>query len=300
MLQEQLPARLIASDTCISKKPEGVPLIPLHIIWPDESQQLDTEFTEHPEDFYRKMQDFMDKGFDPPTTAQPSTGEFIQFYTTLYERGAREIGSVHIMGSKSGTFANAVSAAREVMATHPDLTIQAMDSGAISLLQLFQVETAINELKKGTDLKKINDILLKNTEKNTSFYVAIKSLENLGKSGRVPGLVAKIGDRSSLKVIIHVIHNELEPRQFALGMKPAIQRIVDNIRDDIDKRKALPSHIGVMYTRDRGTGEEIEKLLEDITRDPHVKFTGSTEAGSLLGIHAGSGAGAVTALWAGT
>ncbi len=299
-IPDKVPARLIVSDTAISKKPAGVPLIPLHIIWPDKSDQLDSEFSENPEDFYQKMQNFMDKGLGLPTTAQPSRGEFIKFYTTLYERGAREIGSVHIIASKSGTFGNAEAAAGEVMAKYPDMKIKAMDSGALSLLQMFQVETAVSELEKGTDLEKINDILLRNAKENMSFYVALRSLKNAVAGGRVKGLAAQASKWETLKVIVHLRNGELDPQQLALGMKPALQRIVNNVRDGIEQRKALPSHLGVMYTRDIGTGEQIEKMLEDIMKEPAVKFTNSTEAGALLGIHAGAGAGALTALWATT
>ncbi|MCX6792296.1 MAG: DegV family EDD domain-containing protein [Candidatus Gottesmanbacteria bacterium] len=297
---EIVPKRLIVSDTCISKAPEGVPIIPLHIIWPDKQDQLDSEFSENPEKFYEKMQSFMDKGFPPPTTTQPSIFEFTELYTELYRRGAREIGSVHVMSTKSGTFGNAVLAAREVMAEpeYHDMKILAMDSGAVSLAQLFQVETAVNEQKEGASLDEINKILMRNAEKDISLYVAIETFKYLWYSGRVSGLAATLGDRANLKVIVRLKHNNLERHQITKGMEHAKQRIVDNLREDIDTRKALPSHVGVIYTRYPEIGEELKVLLGDILREPGVGFAGSAEAGALLGIHAGPGAGALAALWA--
>lgn len=301
-LPKEVPKRLIVSDTCISKTPEGVPVIPLHIIWPNKQDQLDSEFSENPEDFYVKMQNFLDKGLGLPTTAQPSVAEFSELYTELYRRGAREVGSVHIIASKSGTYNNAVLAAREVMAEHPDMSIRAMDSGALSLLQMFQVEIAVAEQQKGTSLENINRILTQNAENNILFHVALRTLDNAAAGGRVSDAKAKLAELAHLKPIVWLKEADLVIQQGAIGMKPALQRIVNNLSDEIDKRKTLPSHVGTMYTRDRKTGDLLQELLyktlyETLKKKEGIIFEGPTEATPLLGIHAGPGAGALAALW---
>ena len=277
-----------------------MPLIPLHIIWPDKKDELDTKYSDDPIKFYSTMQDFLDKRLGLPTTAQPSPKEFVEFYTTLYERGAREIGSVHIMASKSGTYNNAVLAASEVMKKHPDMKILAMDSGALSLLQMFQAEIAMNELHNGASLEQINNILIKNIP---FFHVALRTLDNAAAGGRVSNAKADLAEFLNMKPIVWLNKAELEIRQKAIGMKPALQRIVNNLRDEIDRKKALPSHVGTMYTCDRRTGDLLQKLLyktlyETLKKKEGIIFEGPTEAGPLLGIHAGPGAAALAALWA--
>ena len=73
-------------------------------------------------------------------------------------------------------------------------------------------------------------------------------------------------------------------------------RIVERLRKDI-KDKGSPARLGIIYTGDPEIGEELKKALGDIWQGNHVEPFGPVEAGSILGTHAGPGAGGIAAFW---
>lgn len=291
--------RIIASDTAVSISPEialnkGIPLIPLHITWSDESQSLDTEIT--PKEFYNRMGREMSQGMKPPKTSAPNPNEFFEFYQQLYQQGAIEIGSIHVTSKKSAVWSCAVEGAKLANEAYPDLTIQVIDSQGLSLTQWFLVEAAVEMLKQGLPLTEVASKVLELVP-NAALYASISSLKNLKASGRVSGATNWVASTLNLSLLAHLNNGDLElllPP--ARGIKQGRKRVEDYIRKDIDK-KGLPAKLGVIYTGDPEIGEELKGALSDIWQDGQVELVGPVEAGPILGVHAGPGAGAIAAFW---
>jgi DegV family protein with EDD domain len=252
------------------------------------------------------MQDFMDKGARPPTTAAPSVLEFSNLYNDLLTHGAKEIGSVHMMSTKSGTYSNATVAAEAVMKAHKDVKIRAIDAKSFSLAELLQVKTAIELQNNGAPLEEIDRILTRDADKNMSVYVAINSLKNLAASGRVSKGKEWATSLLNIKVIVHLIDNDLESYQLIHGGKAARRMIVQDLMDDVETRKAPPSKIGVIYTYNPEIGDELVDMLGGVLRKPgeptdsehpRAELVGPVDALGLMAIHSGPNAGAVAAVW---
>jgi|GEM_PF-4990409 len=285
--------RIVVSDTAVSISSEdalkeGINLIPLNIIWPDNSQ--DTDFTLSPEELYKKMEK---KGI--PTTSGATTGQFLEFYSGLYRKGVREICSVHLTSLKSITHGSAVSAA-ERLEVFPDLKIEVVDSFGVSLFQWFLVLEArrlINGNKPLLDIRReVTDMV-----SNCKLYAAFGTLDNLKKSGRVTGATAIFASVLDIMPVIQVEKGDLTILGKTRGVKKARRMMIDQIRRDIDSKKNLPDKFGIVYTRDSEVGQELLEGTSDIWKSSGVKLFGPLEAGSVLGVHAGPGAGGIAGFW---
>lgn len=298
-----MPAeRVIVTDTAASISPKqaaliGVAMIPLHIIWPDQSQSLDTEFFDDPVSFYDKMEHYQSEGMGLPKTSAPSAGEFFQLYEQLRAQGAREIGSVHVTSKKSAVYSSAVQGAKLAQEKYSDLTIQVIDSCAVSLPQWFLVQAAREMMGQGLSLEEINKQILDNIKNDCNvLYAMISSLRNLVESGRVSGAASLAASLLSIRALVQLKNGDLELYAKEYGTNKALRAIVERLNQDFNRR-GLPTKVGVIYTGDKEIGEKLQAALGNIDKENGVEFVGPIEAGVILGIHTGRRTGAVTAYW---
>jgi DegV family protein with EDD domain len=127
-------------------------------------------------------------------------------------------------------------------------------------------------------------------------YVALSTLDNLKKGGRVTGAKALIASALQIFPIIELKDGDISVREKVRGEKAGRRRIVELVEKDAENL-GKPVKLGVIYTRDKEVGEELKGRLQEIWKEDEVKLVGPTEAGAILGVHAGPGAGAVAAFW---
>ena len=290
-----LTERLVATDTAASidrKEAErlGLALIPLHIIWPDGKQ--DTDFTLTPGELYLGMQK---EGI--PTTSEATLGDFLSFYQGLYGEGAKEIVSVHLTGLKSGTVARAEEAALEMAETHPDLKISVLDTKAVSVAELFVVLEAKKLIDKGYPLDKVGCDLSRLLP-NIRLYAAIDSLTNLAKGGRISGAAALAGSVLQVKPIIKITEDgDLVISEKVRTRRKSWERMVEKLVKDAKEFGRLPKRVGIIYTQNEEVGQELLKAMQAVWESWEIEWVGNYEAGTILGVHAGAGAGGIAAQW---
>ena len=116
----------------------GVRVVPLHVTLGDWSfDEPDVE----PAEFYRRLRE---QG-GPPSTSQPSPGEFLRAFTAAAEAGADRVLCVTCTATMSGTYSSATLAAG--MAPVP---VDVVDSGTISGGLALVVSTLGRALRDGT------------------------------------------------------------------------------------------------------------------------------------------------------
>jgi len=285
--------RIVATDTATSlTRPEaeakGIALLPLHIIWPDLTQ--DTDFTMPPEKLYKEMRV---KGI--PTTSGATYEDFLKFYKGLHEKGAREIVSIHVTDIKSITVASAKTASKDLRKTLPDMSIKVIDSKGISLPQLDLVEKAVDFLNRGATLEETEKGILEYIPYQR-LYVSVSTLDNLKKGGRVTGAQAFIASAFQIFPVIELKDGDVSVKEKVHGQKAGRRRIVEMVEKDAEKM-GKPVKLGVIYTENKEIGEELKGRLQEIWKEDEVTLVGPADAGPILGVHAGPGAGAVAAFW---
>src|SRR5580693_2984209 len=85
------------------REQHGIEQVSLYVRWGDELHR-ESDMADY-DDFYARLKD----ATDPPTTSQPSVGDFVAAYEPLLAAG-RDIVSIHISSGLSGTYGAAVQA----------------------------------------------------------------------------------------------------------------------------------------------------------------------------------------------
>ena len=151
------------------------------------------------EDFYNRL-----ASLHPyPTTAAPYIGDFASRFDSLLSRGCGHILSIHAAGTLTAIINSAYQAAKDF----PN-KITIVDSGSLSLGLGFQVLAAAESAELG--LQAALDAI-ESTRKRLSVFAALDTMENLKRSGRVPGVVAQLGGLLSIKPVVEIKDGHVKP-----------------------------------------------------------------------------------------
>lgn len=154
-------------------------------------------------DFYRDLPGYRAQ----PQTAAPSPARIRSVYQELAKQGATQILSIHVAGRLSAT----VDVVRSVAAELETPQVTVFDSEHLSLGAGFLAETAARLARAGEPVAAIVRVL-RDQGNRTFTFAAFDTLEYLRRSGRVPGLVAGIGDLLRVKPFITLHRGELRLR----------------------------------------------------------------------------------------
>ena len=150
------------------------------------------------EDFYKRLPSLQTQ----PTTAAPSIGDFSAPYERLLTRGCDHILSIHA----AGALTTIINSARQAAHDFPD-KITIVDSLSLSLGLGFQVLAAAEAAENGLQAALH---AIESTRKRLHVFAALDTMENLKRSGRVPGVVAALGSILSIKPLIELTNAEVK------------------------------------------------------------------------------------------
>jgi DegV family protein with EDD domain len=134
-----------------------------------------------------------------PTTSSPSVGAFEESYESMLTRGFQKILSIHPASNLSGIF-NAAC----VAATHFPGRVEVLESGQVSMGTGFQILAAAEAATQGASMEALRN-LVANTRKRVHLVALLESLTNLAHSGRVPMVLAGIGNFLQIKLLISIV-----------------------------------------------------------------------------------------------
>ncbi len=201
------------------------------------------------EDFYTRL-----ASLHPyPTTASPSIGDFASRYDFLFSRGCDHILSLHA----AGTLTAIVNVARQAAVDFPN-KITIVDSGSLSLGLGFQVLAAAESAELG--LQAALDAI-ESTRKRLSVFAALDTMENLKRSGRVPGVVAQLGGLLSIKPVVEIKDGHVKP----IGATRTTKQSMENLKRS-GRVPGVVAQLGGLLS--------IKPVVE--IKDGHVKPIGAT------------------------
>jgi DegV family protein with EDD domain len=167
------------------------------------------------EDFYNRLASLPSN----VTTAAPSIGDFASRYHSLLSRGCDHILSIHA----AGTLTTLINSARQAANDFPN-KITIVDSGSLSLGLGFQVLAAAEAAELG--LQAALDAI-ESTRKRLRVFAALDTLENLKRSGRVPGVVAQLGGMLSIKPMVEIRDGSVKPIGATRTTKQSDERMLN-------------------------------------------------------------------------
>lgn len=207
------------------------------------------------DDFYKRLPSLQAS----PTTAAPSIGEFSTRYDSLLTRGCDRILSIHA----AGTLTTIINSARQAAHDFPD-KITIIDSGSLSLGLGFQVKAAAEATELGLDaaLQAIEA-----TRKRLHVFAALDTMENLKRSGRVPGAVAALGSLLSIKPLIELTNGEVKAIGAVRTTKQANERMLNFLLQGGELARLAILHTGAEPRAKEFLNTLMGKASQSVPRD---------------------------------
>jgi DegV family protein with EDD domain len=213
-----------------------------------------------------------------PKTSAPSIGRFIDLYEKLAKQGAKEILSIHIKSGLS-TMSNVANLAANIVKS---VKVRVVEVGQVALSLGFLVSKAARAVIEGKGIEEIIS-MMHETDQHTYLLAAIKNLEYLKHSGRVPNLLVDLASMLNIKPVLMLHLGEL-----SLAGRPRTSQTQMEAMLKVAMKFSPLEEMGVVHANAYDTAQE---LLKKARRA--LNFNGKTwieEATPVLGVHAGPGA----------
>jgi DegV family protein with EDD domain len=210
-----LPAELVERH--------GIEVVPLYVVFGGDRTVPEVEITDY-EAFFEEL-----RGADaPPTTSQPSVGDFTAAFEPLLADG-REVVSIHISGALSGTL-EAARQAKEALERDGKggERIEVVDSNTAAGGLGFMVLAAAKAAADGAGAREVAEHVAE-ARRELKIWFAIDTLEFLRRGGRIGAASAWIGSTLKVKPIL-TVESELTPVERVRTSSRAFERLVDYAR----------------------------------------------------------------------
>jgi DegV family protein with EDD domain len=227
-------------------------------------------------DFYRQLQEHP----EPPTTSQPSVGDFVACYEPLVAAG-RDVASIHIAEGLSGTCASAREAARALEREGHPGRVAVVDgetgAGGLGLLVLAASASAA----RGETLEEVA-AAAREARRRLDIWFCLDTLEYLRRGGRIGAAQALLGSALSIKPIL-TFGTEIAPVARVRTRRRALERMVAYLRE-LERRGAKE-----WIVQHAQAAEDAEYLVSEGTEILGVPPLFCTQVGPVLGAHLGRG-----------
>jgi DegV family protein with EDD domain len=248
----------------------GVERVSLYVGWDGELRRED-EYD--PASFYARLRD----SADLPTTSQPSVGDFTDAYEPILRSG-RDVVSVHIAASLSGTCESARGAAERLAGVGRVEVVDAeTGAGGLGCLVIAAAEAA----RSGAEADEVVAAIAA-ARSELDIWFCLDTLEYLRRGGRIGAAQALVGSALRIKPIL-TFGTEISP--------------VGRVRTHARGIKRMEEYLDAL--RSRGATDWIVQHAQCATdADALVGYGRSafgseplfcTEVGPVLGAHLGSG-----------
>ena len=218
-----------------------------------------------------------------PTTSQPSPGQTIALYESLFEQGYEDIIHINISSQLSGSHQTALTCAEMVNPEH----IHVFDSRTVTYTQgMFAVYAAM-KAKEGASAQEILEYL-EMIRENNQFYAAINDLTNLRKGGRLSNVEAALGSLLQIKPFCKIQPDgTFQAVEKIRTFKKALKRLIE-----ISKEAQLTEdyQLVVMHIGNEEAAKTVQTELQEIYPNHEINIYSIS---LVVAVHGGPGAVAV-------
>lgn len=212
-------------------------------------------------------------------TAQTSTGAIEKMYRDMQKEGYDELIIITISQHLSGTYQNAVIAAKMV----EDMVIHVFDSRSVSYVEAKMAHIAqkmVNENKNATEiiatLEKIRD--------NNHIYCTVDTLKYLVKNGRLSGAAGFFGTMLKLKPLLEVNkEGKIVSIEKIRTTQKARELLLERFVKEIEGKEI---EAFIIYTNNY---DEMSELKQKLMEQSGLKDVRMVPLTPVVGCHAGPG-----------
>lgn len=252
-------------------KENHVYVVPLYVIFDGISYKegIDLSF----DAFYKKMA----IAEIPPTSSQPSIGDFIQLFETLKAQ-YDEVVLIHVSSSLSGTLSTSVQAANLL-----EIKTHAVDSWIGSFPLRFMIKSAVELYNKGEKLDQIITTL-HNLRSKLNILLLPSSLSQLKKSGRVSNLSSIVGSLLKIKPLLALSEGKVNMIDKIRTYKKAKNTLLEHF-SEAQSNGILP-HIALLHTGNIDDLKDVYAYIKDKFSDFQIE---TLPLIPVAGVHLGVG-----------
>jgi DegV family protein with EDD domain len=249
----------------------GIVIRPLYVVFGDKMYLDGVEIT--PDRFYTMLAEAQTL----PTTSQPSPGEFVDLYESIFAKGYETIISVHLSSGLSGTCDAARQAAQQL-----GRDIHVVDSRSISVGVGVQAMAAAQAAREGKSVPEILEAI-EHCRRNQEVVFTLNTLEYLAKGGRIGKARSLLGSLLNIKPIIRVEDGIYVDAGKARSQKQALEQIVQLFKDLARGRKATQVVVA------EGMAEQSALYLKKLAEEAFGIDVALCKVGPVIGVHTGPG-----------
>jgi DegV family protein with EDD domain len=246
-------------------------IVPLYVRFGAESFRDYVELG--PAEFYARLREAP----LPPTTSQPTPGDFAETYEEL--QAFERVYSLHIAGRLSGT----VESARTAAAESGD-RIRVVDtdtaSAAVAMLGL----AIQRRLERGTTDDEVDAVVAAHRSRSQLVFT-LDTLDYLARGGRIGRASAWAGELLNVKPILTIRGGEVVPLKRVRGNRRAFQEFIAAFESGSEERPEL--RVAIAHADAPARAEALEEMVRR-TR-PSAQLELVTTLGPVVGTHAGPG-----------
>jgi DegV family protein with EDD domain len=236
-----------------------------------------------PDEFYARLAGAQ----VPPTTSQPTPGDFLAVYEELagsYER----VLSLQISSTLSGTFAGAEAAAASLAASSAASAlgdrVRVIDTRTVSAAVAMLGFAVQRRLERGTTDEEI-DALVERYRTSHSLLFTVDTLEYLARGGRIGRAAALAGALLNVKPILTIEDGEVVPLKRVRGSQKALEEFRALLVAGSEDAPSL--RIGFAHAAAPERLELLQRLVGEARPNAQVEIV--TSLGAVVGTHAGPG-----------
>lgn len=226
-------------------------------------------------DFYKKLYED-DKLI--ASTSQASTGEILEAYEAMREKGYEQVIMIPISQKLSGTYANAVLASKMM----EDYKVTVFDALTLSYPQ---AKMAIDAAKMAKEDKSLEEILehLEYIKDNHNIWFAVDTLKYLVANGRLSGASGFVGGLLKLKPLLQVTkEGTVEAIEKIRTTSKAANKVVEKF---LNATQGLDVEPFIIHSNAPERVERVRKIIMDAK--PEIKEIRDYPLTPVVGAHAG-------------
>jgi len=250
----------------------GITVVPLTINFENDSFRCGVDMTT--DEFYEKLE----RSWMLPTTSQPSPHDFLQVYEELSWE-TRDVLSIHISSSMSGT----AQSARTAAATVSGVDVEIVDSRSVSApLGMIAIEAA-QAAESGADIAELR-ALVSNLSIRARVLFTVADLDYLVRGGRIGRARALLGKVAGIRPILTVEEGMVTAAGKARGDAAVLEALVELARPELEG--GTGGTLGLVHARSpKASARAGEVFTEAFGFDEVREF----ELGGVVGAHVGPG-----------
>ncbi|MBQ7919522.1 MAG: DegV family protein [Lachnospiraceae bacterium] len=226
----------------------GVKVLPMPFYFGEECYYEDVSLSR--EEFYRRLQ-----AGETVSTSQPSPAEVM----ALWDEALLEYEQILYMPISSGLSGSCATAALLAGEEPYDGRVLVVDNGRVSALLHRAVLDGLELIEEGYSAQEIKEIL-EASRADMVIYIAVQTLENLKKGGRITPATAAIGTILNIKPVLKFDVGTLDSYAKCRGFQKAKKTMLEAIAKDLSTTFASWEEKGEAYVVVASSASEEDTL----------------------------------------